>query len=333
MKTLNFLFLASFLSINILFSQTPQESPELKQATDFTQSAVNLFQEKKYDEALSQAKKGLEIRERLLPRSDVRISVSLIYIADIYMVKRDYGAAKKVLERLLEIQVERSGSEDVSLAPTLDRLAVIYYREGDPRKSEELYQRALASREKAYGAESARVAETLYALAQFYRSERDSERAAKHFARSLKIYGKLSGVWSPEFERASDAYTCLSYESGRPELLEELNWIRKFLDNSPTKKALLEGGVLNGKAVSLPKPEYPSAARDRRLSGTVTVRVEIDESGKVINAHDMCQGPPFLSESCVKAALKARFSPTKLYGAPVKVKGIIQYHFVAPKNW
>lgn len=329
MKTINLLFLANLLLVNILFSQTPQESPELKQATDLTQSAVSLFQEKKYDEALSQAKKGLEIRERLLPRSDVRIAVSLIYLADIYLVKRDYSAAKKVLERLLEIQTERSGADDVSLAPTMDRLAVIYYRNGDARKAEELCQRALALREKAYGAESVGVADSVFALAQFYRAERDSERAAINYARSLKIYGKLSGVASPEFERASDAYTCLSHESKRPELLEELNWIRKMATPSPAPEAVFTGGVLNGKALSLPKPEYPQAARDRRLQGIVIVKVLIDETGKVIKAEDMCQGPPYLSESSVKSALKARFTPTKLSGMPVKVNGVIQYNFVA----
>ena len=322
MKTITFLFLA------ILFSQTPEESPELKQATDLTQSAGSLFRQQKYDEALSQAKKGLEIRERLLPRNDLRISVSLVYLGDIYIVKRDYNAAKKVLERLLEIQIERSGPSHVSLASTWDRLAVIYYREGDERKAEELYQRGLAAREKAYGAESVGVADSLFALAQFYRAERDSERAAVNYARSLKIYGKLAGVGSPEFERASDAYTCLSHESKRPELLEELNWIRKFL-SPPPAGATFQAGVLNGKALSLPKPEYPSAARDRRLSGSVIVKVLIDETGKVIKAEDMCQGPPYLTESSIKSALKARFTPTKLSGVPVKVNGVIQYNFVA----
>jgi TonB family protein len=86
-------------------------------------------------------------------------------------------------------------------------------------------------------------------------------------------------------------------------------------------------------AISLPKPEYPAAARDRRLSGIVIVKVLIDETGKVIRAQDMCQGPPFLSESSIKAALKARFTPTKLSGMPVKVNGVIQYKFVAPKKW
>ena len=57
------------------------------------------------------------------------------------------------------------------------------------------------------------------------------------------------------------------------------------------------------------------------------MRVEIDETGTVISAKDLCQGPPYLSEASVAAAKKARFTPTKLNGQPVKVKGVIQYNF------
>ena len=65
-----------------------------------------------------------------------------------------------------------------------------------------------------------------------------------------------------------------------------------------------------------------------QVSGTVYVLVNIDETGKVISAIDMCQGPPYLSESSIKAVWKSRFSPTKLSGKPVKVRGLIQYNFV-----
>jgi TonB family protein len=51
--------------------------------------------------------------------------------------------------------------------------------------------------------------------------------------------------------------------------------------NRSTEKAL-NGGVLNGKATSLPAPEYPSIAREARVSGSVNVEVLIDEAGNVV---------------------------------------------------
>jgi len=93
-------------------------------------------------------------------------------------------------------------------------------------------------------------------------------------------------------------------------------------------RAPISGGVLNGKAISLPKPAYPPIARAAHASGTVVVQVLIDENGSVVSAHAV-SGHPLLQGAAVGAARQARFSPTKLSGQPVKVTGVIQYNFVA----
>jgi TonB family protein len=89
----------------------------------------------------------------------------------------------------------------------------------------------------------------------------------------------------------------------------------------------ISAGVLNGKAISLPKPAYPPAARAVRAGGTVQVSVLIDETGRVISAHAV-GGNPLLISAAESAARAARFSPTLLSGQPVKVSGIITYNFV-----
>lgn len=89
----------------------------------------------------------------------------------------------------------------------------------------------------------------------------------------------------------------------------------------------ISGGVINGKATSLPKPPYPAAARAVRAAGTVSVQVLIDESGRVVSA-SAASGHPLLQQAAVQAARQARFSPTVLSGQPVKVSGIITYNFV-----
>lgn len=89
----------------------------------------------------------------------------------------------------------------------------------------------------------------------------------------------------------------------------------------------VSGGVLNGKATSLPKPAYPPAARAVRASGAVSVQVLISESGSVISANAV-SGHPLLRAAAEGAARGARFSPTLLSGQPVKVSGVITYNFV-----
>jgi TonB family protein len=88
----------------------------------------------------------------------------------------------------------------------------------------------------------------------------------------------------------------------------------------------VSGGVLNGTALSLPSPNYPEAARRLRMGGMVSVEVVVDETGKVISA-EATSGPSILRDVAVQAAMRARFSPTKLSGQPVKVSGLINYKF------
>jgi len=105
-------------------------------------------------------------------------------------------------------------------------------------------------------------------------------------------------------------------------------------DNAPppAPRPLLKpvsGGVLNGMALSLPSPSYPDMARRMRQAGMVEVEVVVDETGKVISARAL-SGPSSLRDVAVQAAYRARFSPTKLSGQPVKVTGQINYNFTLP---
>ena len=92
-------------------------------------------------------------------------------------------------------------------------------------------------------------------------------------------------------------------------------------------KGMVSGGVLNGKALSLAKPDYPPAARAERASGTVSVAVVVDESGSVISASAV-SGPHSLWQASAAAARVSKFSPTLVGGKPVKVSGVIVYNFI-----
>ncbi len=114
-------------------------------------------------------------------------------------------------------------------------------------------------------------------------------------------------------------------------LLNESKSLVTMNDNEvpPAPRPLLKpvsGGVLNGKALELPAPHYPDTARQMHTFGKVEVEVIVDEKGKVISARAL-SGPPMLRDAAVEAANRARFSPSKLSGQPVKVSGRIEYNF------
>jgi TonB family protein len=91
-------------------------------------------------------------------------------------------------------------------------------------------------------------------------------------------------------------------------------------------RAPISAGVLQGKVISKPEPEYPAIAKAARASGTVTVQITFDEEGKVIAARAV-SGHPLLQQAAVDAAYKARFSPVRLSGQPIKVTGLLLYNF------
>lgn len=93
---------------------------------------------------------------------------------------------------------------------------------------------------------------------------------------------------------------------------------QKPSDRSPSQVPI-SGGVLNSEALNLPRPPYPAIAKAAHATGTVTVQVTIDESGRVISAHAV-SGHPLLQQAAVQAAYQAKFPPKKL-------TGVLTYNF------
>ena len=79
----------------------------------------------------------------------------------------------------------------------------------------------------------------------------------------------------------------------------------------------------------MPKPAYPEEAKSKKLSGVVQVDVVTDEHGRVIWAKAV-SGPDLLQGVSMKAACRARYSPTLISGRAIKTETTIRYNFVLP---
>jgi TonB family protein len=105
---------------------------------------------------------------------------------------------------------------------------------------------------------------------------------------------------------------------------------KKKIETAPpveTKKPIVvTGGVVNGKALNLVKPQYSAAAKAVRASGVVNVQVTIDEKGNIIAASAV-SGHQLLRQAAEQAARSSKFSPTYLTNQAVRVTGVIVYNF------
>jgi TonB family protein len=153
-------------------------------------------------------------------------------------------------------------------------------------------------------------------------------RAARAKLRHKKAVARMPVRYTIAAPLPNTRYTVVSdtpTDYRGPVTGETNSTVGEFDPSKPSKP--ISGGVLNGKAIRLPTPAYPPAARAVRAGGAVSVQVLIDENGYVISAAAV-SGNPLLRGAAVEAARGAQFSRTKLSGHPVKVQGIITYNFV-----
>lgn len=124
----------------------------------------------------------------------------------------------------------------------------------------------------------------------------------------------------------------LKVESGNGFLRDEA--VGYFYDFTSTKTAgpsaqVIESGVLNKRALTMPQPVYPDLAKMIRIAGTVSVQVIVNEDGAVVSA-EADEGHPLLRDAAVTAARNARFSPPTQNGKPVRLSGILVYDIRPP---
>jgi periplasmic protein TonB len=67
-------------------------------------------------------------------------------------------------------------------------------------------------------------------------------------------------------------------------------------------------------------------AKQSRISGKVTVDVELDVEGNVVSAK-AASGHAMLRQSAEDAAKRSKFKPALFNQQPIKAKGVITYNF------
>lgn len=302
-------------------------STELTEAEKLNAEVIKLYKAGKFDEAAELAKRVLQIREKLLaPGHDLIVS-ALINLGEVNRARRKYGEAKTYYQRLLAIYEQASAPDPAAIASVLDILAYLNYVQFDFDETKKLYQRALALREPASGPGNLETATSLFNLAEFYRLTGDFKRAEPLYHRAIEIKGNALGPDDKDVVKALERYSCLYYSMDQREKLKEIKSQFSFLRQKDADR-LDKGEILNGKAISLPKPVFPAIAQENKISGVVVIKVTIDEAGKVIKAEDMCAAHPLLVDGALHSAYKAQFTPTLRSGAPVKVTGTIVYNFL-----
>ncbi len=322
--TLTFCLLASVA--DIAQTASPNQSAEVLQSNELNSTVLQLYDEGKYDEALPLAKRALELREKVVGPGDQTLIPLLINLGEIYRAKKKPGEAYGPFQRALDIGRRLFGPEDVRTTRALDRLAYVTYEQRNEKEGERLLARSLAIKEKSLGPYDPEVAQTAFNLGEMYRLHKDYAKAEAFYQQAIRIAEKKADQSNPELVKALEAYANVLFAQNKTdEGLQAQQRIATLSDQS----GVIQGGVLNGKAVRLVQPAYPIAARSAHAEGQVQVQVLIDEKGKVIQAKAIGARDihPALVAAAEDAARHSLFTPTLMNGQPVKVNGMIIYRF------
>lgn len=311
------------------------QTPAPSEADSLNTKVVQLFREEKFDEASAAAERVLEIMEGAFGASHRCVADALANLAEVRLAKKEYDKTETLYRRALAIYEAGGDGNDAPIVSALERLVFLSAFKRDFDKAEESAQRLAAFGEKRYKPQQLEMARALIPLAEVARLKLDNKRARSVYERVVGIMEQYAPAALPREVRISLAnYLGLLYAEERgndSELTERINKLLVAISSGASSggKEVVEGGIINGRAVYKPQPEYPFAAKMSRAQGIVKVRVTVDETGKVIAAKVFDTSPhPSLSRASEAAARGARFTPTLLSGTPVKVNGIITYRFV-----
>jgi periplasmic protein TonB len=92
------------------------------------------------------------------------------------------------------------------------------------------------------------------------------------------------------------------------------------------QKVRVSQGVLQGNAISQPKPLYPPIAKSARISGSVVLAATISKNGNIENLR-LVNGHPMLVPAAMDAVKQWRYKPYMLNGEPVEVETQITVNF------
>ena len=89
---------------------------------------------------------------------------------------------------------------------------------------------------------------------------------------------------------------------------------------------LYVSNLQQSKLLRMVQPAYPKLAREARVSGTVTLKIIVNEKGDVTDVK-VLSGHPLLQEAAARAAWQWKYAPTVLDGRPIPVTSIVTVAF------
>jgi len=224
--------------IDVELAGEPAMQAEMLDAVARSEANLGLI-----DSALEHARRALALREAVLPRGDVRIAASRVFLGDATRLHGEIGPAQGILERALAETLAARGTGSLETAEARRALANTLHRPEDQPRAITLLRQSLATTRRLRGDGDIRTAETLRDLGVFLEQSQRYEDAEKAYRQAL---GRLVLALGPGHPKVALAQADLAG------LLDRLS-------RTAEARRLLERAIATQRAVY--GPRHPALAQ------------------------------------------------------------------------
>ncbi len=319
MKKLIFIIILS----TVCFAQT-DDKETLKQ---INQNVVSSYKNQKFDEALKLARQAVDLSVKIYGVENRETAVAYANLGAIYQQKKKFKESIEAIQKVIDVYQRIPNFKGKELVDAYETLAYSQFLSGRETESQTSYANALEASERIFGKESKEGFSSTLNLANMYARDRNFEKADEYYLKTYALAIKNFGEEAKEIEQIEIARVCLF---GGRKVADEKEKNFNEAKNKLFGRVAVRSGIINGKAISLPIPRYPAEAREKRLTGTASIKVRIEEQGNVIEAKSICRND-ILGRAAEESAKDAKFALTLMDGKPIQVTGIIVYNFIAPR--
>lgn len=312
-----FILLWCFICLPV-FGQS-EDAEKLKQLNE---KIVNAIRENDFRSAEDMSKDGVSLAIKLNGQVHRDVAIGFMNMAFSQKQQNKFSQSIQNFSTAIEI-LEKLSAKNKDLYEAFGSRGHTYFAMGKSKLAISDYQKAIIEADRVFGADSSESYLPNFNIAQINLKQENWDQSHSYYVNAYRIGLLRFGLNSPEVENIEDTIYCSALDdnlsSKQRKAFSELRW-------QYVRAQGLDYGVLNGKALSLPRPFYPAQASKLNIEGKVVIRVLVDETGHTLVDKVVC-GRYFLRSAAVEAAREAKFAPTIINGKAVKVSGVIVYNF------
>jgi tetratricopeptide (TPR) repeat protein len=225
-------------------------------------------------------------------------------------------------------------SNEIVEADQLDSQVGTLFKQQQFDKALPLAQRELMLRENALGPNHPAVADVSRNVGELFFAKGKYKEAAAAYKRFLQIYESAYGADSPKLLDGLYRYVSILIAENQRVAALDIEKHAFRIENGvdfdrlqvQKNKNVTETGLIGGLVTIGSAPIFPQDAKRVGISGSVVMKVTVDEKGHV-NSVNVLSGHPLLTGVSEFSARRSTYAPALMEGRPVKVTGILMYHF------